>query len=614
VAYSLVDKRDQLFILQEMLEIDRLCDYPRFSSHADYKMVLDEAHKFADKELVPTAAEGDRLGCSYDPKTKSVTFPDCYRQPYARFCEGGWLTMCDSPEVGGDGFPLTVGTAVSEVFYAGGFYLYGAAELTHAAAKVIEAYGSPEQQQTYMSRLFTGEWMGTMCLTEADAGSEVGNVQTSAAANADGSYTITGTKIFITAGEHDLAENIIHMVLARIEGDPPGTRGLSLFIVPKFLSDASGTLGRRNDVYCTGVEHKMGLHGLVTCTMAFGDAGQCTGYLLGERGKGMMEMFHMMNEQRLLVGVEGLSFSSSAFMHAIDYTRNRIQGSSVYPGAEPGKSVTIVNHPDIKRMLLTMKAYVEGCRGLAYFTSSCIDRASVTEADDRRRWQGLVELLTPIVKAYSTDKSWVVTALAMQCAGGYGYCADYPFERLARDCKVTTIFEGTNGIQAMDLVFRKILGNRRVNFNHLLGLIDETLARAAKVDGVAGFAAALREARVGLEEVVDHLESLSGVYPVALYAKTTPFLEAMGDVLLGWLHLWQLTVALPKLTELVGECSAEEVELLLRRNKQAAFYQGKVMGARFFLGTLFKDISGKFAQLRSDAGPVVEVNERAFAG
>lgn len=615
MAYSLVDKRDQMFILQEMLEIDRLCEFPRYSTHADYKMVLDEAHKFSDKELCPTAAEGDQQGCTYDPKTKAVTFPDCFRQPYEKFREGGWLTMCDSPDVGGDGFPLTVGTAVSEVFYAGGFYLYGAAELTHAAAKVIEAYGTTEQQQTYMTKLFAGEWMGTMCLTEADAGSEVGAVQTAATRNEDGSYSITGTKIFITAGEHDLADNIIHMVLARVEGDPSGTRGLSLFIVPKYLPSATGQAGQRNDVYCSGVEHKMGLHGLVTCTMAFGDGGQCRGYLLGEQGKGMMEMFHMMNEQRLLVGVEGLSFSSSAFMHALDYTRSRIQGASVYPGQDRAKSVAIINHPDVKRMLLTMKAYVEGCRSLAYFTSSCIDYASVTDAEERQQWHGLVELLTPIVKAYSTDKAWIITALAMQCAGGYGYCSDYPFERLARDCKVTTIFEGTNGIQAMDLMFRKILGNQRVNFNNLMARIDQTIVRAQEIDGIAGYASIVRDAKQGLEEVVDHLAALSGgENAIDIYAKTTPFLEAMGDVLLGWLHLWQLTVTQAKLAGLVEQKSAEEIDKLLNKNKNAAFYHGKVLGARFYLGTLLKDVFGKFDQLKSDAEPVVHISDRAFAG
>ncbi|ABB32496.1 acyl-CoA dehydrogenase [Geobacter metallireducens GS-15] len=615
MANLLVDKRDQIFVLKEMLEIDRLCSFPRYASHAGYEMVLNEAHTFANTELSPTAVDGDQQGCLYDPKTKAVTFPQSFHKPYQKFCEGGWLTMCDSPDVGGDGFPSAVGTAVSEVFYACGFYIYGAAELTHAAAKVIEAYGSEEQKKSYMTKLFAGEWMGTMCLTEPDAGSEVGAVQTVATRNGDGSYAITGTKIFITAGEHDLAGNIIHMVLARVAGDPPGTKGLSLFIVPKFLPDGVGNAGERNDVYCTGIEHKMGLHGLVTCTMAFGDSGKCTGYLLGEQGKGMAEMFHMMNEQRLLVGVEGLSFSTSAFMNAVDYTKSRVQGLSVYPGADKQKSVAIINHPDVKRMLLTMKAYVEGCRSLAYFTSSCMDNAGVADGADRARWQGLVELLTPIVKAYITDNAWTVTALAMQCAGGYGYCSDYPFERLARDCKVTTIFEGTNGIQAMDLMFRKILGNNRVNFNNLLEMIDQTIEKGAADAEISVYAAIVKRAREGLARIVEEMAASSAAgNSLDLYAKTSPFLEAMGDVLLGWLHLWQLTVANPKLQGFIENKSEDEIAKILNKNKNAAFYDGKVLGARFFIGTLLMNTFGKFEQIRSGAAPVISIGEKSFTG
>jgi len=614
VATLLVDKRDQMFVLKEMLDIDALCRFPKFSTHSVYPMVLTEAHKFANAELHPATAEADRQGCDYDPKTRAVRFPDCFKTPYRKFLEGGWLAMCDSPEVGGDGFPVTVGTAISELFYAGCFYLYGAAELTHAAAKVIETFGTDEQKRTYMERLFSGEWMGTMCLTEPQAGSDVGAVQTVAAPNDDGSYSISGTKIFITAGEHDLTENIIHMVLARIEGDPPGTRGLSLFIVPKFLPGADGKPGERNDVYCTGIEHKMGLHGLVTCTMAFGDGSSCRGYLLGERGKGMPEMFHMMNEQRLLVGVEGLSFSSNAFLHAVDYTQNRFQGASVYSGRDRSVTVAVIDHPDIKRMLLTMKAYVEGCRALAYFTSCCIDHAGVTEGEESARWHGLVELLTPVVKAYLTDKAWDITALAMQCAGGYGYCSDYPFERLARDCKVTTIFEGTNGIQAMDLMFRKLLGNKLENFGTLMEKMEKTIDEASRIKGIAEYATTVRQAKEGLESVVEDLTILAGTEQgIDIYAKTAPLLDLMGDVILAWLHLWQLSVAYPKMMEaLGGRKEKSEIEAVLGKNKNASFYYGKVMGSRFYIGTLLKTTFGKMERLKSDEEPVMEMFEKSF--
>ncbi len=614
----LVDERDQLFVLDEMLEIEGLCGFSKFAEHSqsEIHMVLAEAHKFAKSELYPTNVEADRNGCVYDPETQTVTFPECLHKPYEQFKEAGWLAMCDSPEVGGSGLPLTVGTAVSELFYAGSFCLYGAAQLSHAGAKVIEKYGTDEQKTLYMTRLFSGEWMGSMCLTEPDAGSDVGAIRTSAKPNDDGTYSISGTKIFITAGEHDLTENIIHMVLARVVGDPPGTKGLSLFIVPKHLADAGGTIIERNDVVCTGIEHKMGLHGLATCTMVYGDRGLCTGYLLGERGKGIEEMFVMMNEQRLLVGLEGLSFSSAAFLHAVDYASKRIQGVSVYPskGDKTGP-VAIINHPDVKRMLLTMKAHVEGGRALAYFTSYCIDRAGVARGEVAEHWRGLVDLMIPIVKAYLTGNAWEVTGMAIQCAGGYGYCSDYPFERPARDCKITAIFEGTNGIQSMDLMFRKLIGNRLENFRHLMSRFDRTIQRADEISGLKIYAEAVKEAKVGLENTVGQfLEWADGQNRLHLYAKAAPFLEAMGDVILGWLHLWQLTVAYPKLLDFIGNKTEEEAGQILRNNRNAAFYYGKVLSAKFYIGTILKRTQGKFAESTSDASPVLDVFYESFTG
>jgi alkylation response protein AidB-like acyl-CoA dehydrogenase len=616
VAAFLVDKQDQFFVLNEMLHIDKLCESERFAEHKGFDMVLTEAHRFAKNEFYPTLQEGDLQGCVYDPKTHCVDFPECFKEPYEKFREGGWLAMCDSPDVGGDGFPLTIGTAVSEIFYASGFYIYGAAELSHAGAKVLEKYGTESQKNLYMTRLFSGEWMGTMCLTEPDAGSDVGKVDTKALLKPDGTYSISGSKIFITAGEQNLTKNIIHMVLARVEGDPPGTRGLSLFIVPKFLSDENGNLKQRNDVKCMGIEHKMGLHGLATCTMAFGDNEECTGYLLGDRGKGIVEMFNMMNEQRLLVGLQGLSYSSAAFLHAVDYTSTRKQGRSVYPDVRNKKnSVAIIEHPDLKRMLLTMKSRVEGGRALAYYSSMCIDYASVTEGDEQARWQGLVELLIPIVKAYLTNNAWEDTGMAIQCAGGYGYCKDFPFERLARDCRVSTIYEGANGIQAIDLVFRKILSNQRVNFDTLMARMDETIAEAENVAALQNYAGAVKAAKTELEAVVAGLVKMAAEGDqVAVYAKASPFLEAMGDVVLAWLHLWQLTIAQPKVAAIIGEKSKTDALKAISKKKADAFYYGKVCSAQYFIGTLLKRTRGKLEELMTDADPVVDIFAKAFSG
>ncbi len=609
MAVQLVDKRDQLFILDEMLEIG---NFPNCDEH---HLVLEEAHKFAKNELAPTNVQADRKGCVYDPEAKTVKFPECLHAPYQAFRDGGWLLMCDSAEVGGLEFPMTLGTAVSEVLYAGSFYLYGAAELSHVGARVIQKYGTDQQKSVYMTRLFSGEWMGSMCLTEPQAGSDVGAIETTAIPNPDGTYSITGTKIFITAGEHDLTDNIINLVLGRIAGDPPGTKGLSLFIVPKHLVDGNGNIIGRNDVFCAGIEHKMGLHGLATCTMVYGENGQCTGYLLGERGKGIEEMFNMMNEQRLLVGLEGLSFSSAAFLHALDYTANRVQGQSVYPSANGGrKSVAIIHHPDVKRMLLTMKALVEGGRALAYFTSSCIDQSRVDKQEKRAEWAGLVELLIPIVKAHLTNNAWEVTGMGVQCAGGYGYCSDYPFERLARDCKVTSIFEGTNGIQSIDLVFRKLIRNNLANFRNLMARIDQTLTCAPDNSALAEYASAVREAKETLESVAEQFLhwALEGK-DLQLYAKASPFLEAMGEVLVGWLHLWQMMIAYPKLKEATATPVSEPHPAMLG-DKSSAFYYGKVLSAQFYIGTLLKRTVGKLNELKADSAPVIDMFAEAFAG
>jgi len=455
MAKLLVDDRDQSFVLYEMLEMGKLCNSPLFAEHSRevFDMVLSAAHKFAVSELVPTNKEGDEEGCTYEPETQTVKVPECYKAPFKMLGEGGWIAMCEDPEVGGQGLPLVLGAAVSEIFYAASFPIYGSAIISHGSGKLVELYGTDEQKGKYLEKLYSGKWQGTMCLTEANAGSDVGAITTKAIENHDGSYLISGTKIFITSGEHNLTENIIHMVLARVEGDRTGTKGLSVFIVPKYLVNDDGSLGEKNDVICSGIEHKMGQHGLSTVTLNFGENGKCIGYLLGGRSEGIRVMFNMMNEQRLLIAVQGLSMSSKAFLNTVDFAKNRIQGVPVTKTSDPeAASAPIIQHPDIRGRLLWMKAHVEGCRALTYFAYYCIDQTHVTEGDERSKWQGFVGLLTPIAKAYNSYRVWEITGSAIECAGGYGYCSEYPFEQIARDCKVTSIYEGTNGIQAIDQI------------------------------------------------------------------------------------------------------------------------------------------------------------------
>ena len=618
MANLLVDDRDQTFIFNEMLEIESLFKSPVFSGFSvkEINMVLKEAMKISVSELMPVSQEGDQTGCTYDPATHQVTSPQCYRGPLNKLIEGEWLAMCDDEEVGGGGFPLCVGTAVSEIFYSGCFAVNDCLMCTHGIGKLVELSGTDEQKEKYMKKMYTGEWGGTMCLTEPQAGSDVGALETSAKRNPDGTYSITGSKIFITRGESDLTDNIVHAVLARIEGDPPGTKGISIFIIPKFRVNDDGTPGEHNDVVCSGIEHKMGIHGIVTASLSFGDKGNCTGYLLGEERKGMKIMFNMMNEARLFVGLQALAMSSKAYLHALDYTKNRIQG--VPPDKKGGADAVpapIIQHPDVKRMLMWMKVYVEGCRALTYFVSFCFDQTRVLEKEeDRAYYNGLIELLTPIIKAYNSNIVWEITATAIQCAGGYGFCSELPFEQIARDSKGTSIYEGANGIQAMDLTFRKLIADKHVKFNNFITGIDKVIKDASGIDELRSYADTVEKVKSGLVEIVNkHNEMAKAGKTINLYYSASPFLEAFGDVALAWMHLWQMTIAYPKLKALIGKATGDEMEKIIAGNKDAAFYQGKVLGGRYFIGTILKRTFGKLEQLKSDDEAILEINDRSFA-
>ncbi len=324
----IMDMRDARFVLYEQLGIDKLCERPRYADHSKdvFEMVLDEAEKMAVNVIEPTYVESDKIGAVYDPKTRTVKTPPSFKKALEAYKAGGWIAMAESPEVGGQGLPYALYMSCMEIFVGSNFAFVAFPGLSHGSARMIEVFGTEEQKNTYLYKMYEGEWLGTMCLTEPGAGSEVGALKTKATANPDGTYSIVGNKTFITSGEHDLADNIIHMVLARIEGDPPGTKGISIFIVPKFLPKADGTPGEPNDLYCAGIEEKMGIHGSPTTQLVFGDNGKCVGWMLGDRMKGMKIMFMMMNEERMFVGLQGLSTSSAAYLHAVKYAKERVQG------------------------------------------------------------------------------------------------------------------------------------------------------------------------------------------------------------------------------------------------------------------------------------------------
>ncbi len=434
----LVDERDVRFVLFDQLAIGSLVNYDPFKEHSQetFEMVINEALRVAENVLAPANAEGDRIGAQFVGGTVKV--PPSYHACYKATCEGGWICPTDSTEVGGQGLPMALGIAAYEIFMAANVSFMNHLTLNHGAGKLIEQHGTDKQKRTYLENLYTGKWAGTMCLTEPGAGSDLGAIKTKAVRRPDGSFSIIGTKQFITAGEHDLTENIIYPVLARIEGDPAGSKGISLFIVSKYKVNDDGSLGPRNDVVCSGIEHKMGLKGSATCTLNFGDNGACIGELLGGERQGLPIMFLMMNEERLWVGTQAQGLASTAYLHSLKFAKERLQGIHIREGKNPyAPQIPIIGHPDVRRMLLWMKAYVDGLRALLYYTGYCIDRSHSAQSDtEQQKWSGLVELLTPICKAYISDRGFEVCTMAIQIHGGYGYCSEYPVEQFARDCKI----------------------------------------------------------------------------------------------------------------------------------------------------------------------------------
>ena len=465
----------------------------------------------------------------------------------------------------------------------------------------MDAFGTELQKKLYLKKMYTGEWGGTMLLTEPEAGSDVGALTTTAVKNDDGTYSITGNKIFISGGDHDLVDNIIHPVLARIEGAPEGTKGISLFLVPKIWVNDDGSLGEPNDIICTGIEEKMGIHGNATCSMALGSKGQCRGTLLGEENKGMRAMFLMMNAARLLVGMQGFCCASASYMNAVNYARERVQGKNLlqmFDKAAP--AVPIIQHPDVRRMLLGMKAYVEGMRSLLYYAGYCEDQKLLAEDENEKaRLQGIIDVLIPICKGYITDKSFEVCSQGMQVYGGYGYIKEYPQEQLLRDCRITLTYEGTNGIQAMDLLGRKLGLNKGKAVMDLFGEIQKTINSAKDVEATADLAASTEKAANKLGEVAMQMGATAMSEKVLnAFAFAHPFMEVCGDVTMAWQLLWRAQIAAQKLEK--------------AKKKDAAFYEGQLKSAEFFINSVLPITLGKMNAILNNNGAAVEISEDAF--
>jgi alkylation response protein AidB-like acyl-CoA dehydrogenase len=617
MAQLISDRRDIDFVLYEQLHIEDLLktDKYRDLNRKMFDMVISEARNLGIKEIYPTYVEGDRQGVKFE--NGKVFAPQCFHRPYALFVEGEWIAMTEDPEVGGQGLPHIIRQAAFEYIVGANFAAATFVDLAHGAAKMIELFGTPKQKELFLEKVYSGRWGGTMLLTEPNAGSDVGALATTAVKNPDGTYSISGNKIFITCGEHDLTENIIHPVLARIEGAPPGTRGISLFIVPKIWVNDDGSLGEPNDIVCSGVEEKMGLHGSPTCSMSLGSKGNCRGLLLGEENKGLMVMFHMMNEARLNVGAQGFLHGSVAYLHALNYARERLQGRDIEKGKDPqAPQVPIINHPDVRRMLLQMKAYVEGMRSFVYYVAYCFDKKSTARSPaEKERYSGLMELLTPIIKAYCSERGQAVCEQAIQVHGGYGYTKEYPVEQLYRDCKITSIYEGTNGIQAMDLLGRKLGMNKGAVFMDLLGEIKAAVAKAEQIPRLEKAAAGVANALTRLGEIALHLGKTAVSKNLKLaFAYAHPFLEVVGDVVIAWMLLWRAAAAVPRLEKLAGSADEQAIRSKIAKNKDAAFYDGQLKTAEFFIHSMLPVTMGKMNAIAASNPAAVDIDERSFGG
>ncbi len=618
MSNMLVNTRDQQFVLFEQLGVETLFAAKPYTDYSRdvVNMILKEAEKLAVEEILPTYVVADREGCTFTDGKVSV--PASFHSAFKKYREGGWIAAPEDSDVGGQNLPMAVWTACSEFFFGASFAFSVYQCLNHGAACLVHLFGTKEQKDRYLYRMFDGEFAGTMCLTEPGAGSEVGATRTTAKLLPDGRYAIKGIKSFISGGDHDLTKQIVHLVLARIEGDIPGTAGISVFIVPKYKMNADGLVGESNDVVTGNVEHKMGIRGSATCTLNFGENDGCVGELLGSLREGMKIMFHMMNESRLEVGMQSLSGASVAYEHAVQYARERIQGKALKDMKNPdAPSVPIIEHPDIRRTLLWMKAHLEGMRGLNYFVGLCIDRAKIAQTEEERlTWNGYVELLTPACKAYCSDKAMEICSLAIDIYGGYGYIQEYPVEQYLRDMKIATIYEGTNYIQSMDLVGRKLAQRKGQNLANLLAMIRTCIDKAKENDALKDWAQYLEEALTSVEGLTRQLavwgKSPDFVLPVL---NARPYLMIFGDLVIGWQLTEGALVAVEKCATLFDRAGAKTKEAqkaTAGNDREVAFYQGRIASAKYFAMNVLPTVQGRCTTIALGDKSPIEIETSFF--
>ena len=582
--------RDMQFVLKELAGLEALARLPGCEEATPdvVDAILEEAAKFAETVLSPLNASGDKEGARFSEGT--VTTPKGFKEAYKLFAESGWTALGSEPEWGGQGLPRLVATPVAEMWKSANHAFSLCPLLTGGAIDALMLSGSDDLKKTFLEKMVTGEWTGTMNLTEPGAGSDLAAVRTRAEPQADGSYRVFGQKIFITYGEHDMADNIVHLVLARTPTAPEGVKGISLFIVPKFLVNPDGSLGERNDAWCVSIEHKLGIHASPTAVMAFGDHGGAVGYLVGEENRGLEYMFIMMNVARFGVGMEGVSVSERAYQRARDYAKERIQGTDI--GVRGGPRVPIIAHPDVRRMLMTMRAQAEATRALAYVVAAAHDAATChPDAGERKRNQAIVDLMIPVVKGWSTEIGIEVASLGIQVHGGMGYMEETGAAQYLRDSRISTIYEGTTGIQANDLIGRKMARDGGTVFQVVLDMmraVEQELANSASAD--------LKAIRARLGVAIDAL-ARAGAWIVdtfavdirAASASAVPFLRLFGAVAGGWQMARAALVAQARIEAGDGD----------------PFYSAKVITARFYAEHLLTQAEGLASTVVEGAGSVM---------
>ena len=588
--------RDMQFVMHEVLNVtDELKLLP---PHADIdadtiNAVIEEGGKFASEVIFPINLSGDQEGCTLDKATHEVTPPKGFKEAYKTYVEGGWPALSCDPAYGGQGLPHLVNQCMYEMMNSANQAWTMYPGLSHGAYEALHAHGTDEQKKTYLPKLTSGEWTGTMCLTEPHCGTDLGLLRSKAEPQADGTYKITGAKIFISAGEHDLAENIIHLVLARLPDAPTGSKGISLFVVPKFLVNADGSLGARNPIFCTGLEHKMGIHGNATAQLTLDGA---VGTLVGQPNKGLQAMFVMMNAARLGVGMQSLGLTEVAYQNAVVYAKDRLQMRSLSGPKAPEKPADpIIVHPDVRKMLLTARAYAEGGRALGLWTSLQLDKELASDDPETAKEAGeMVALITPIIKAFLTDNAWIATSHCMQVYGGHGYIAEWGMEQYVRDARINMIYEGTNTVQSLDLLGRKVLADNGAKLRKFGKMVQAFVEEEGTNEAMQEFVNPLADLGEKVVKLTTEIGMKAFGNPDEVGAASVDYLRVVGHLVFGYFWARMAKVALEK------------------QGGGDPFYKAKLATARFYFAKLLPETASLIRTARAGLPTLVEMEEGWF--